>query len=219
MVLLFTAFQVAWPAFAYSIEDEDEAKRAYSYVLTYLMFVAAWAAVGLSLFAPWIVRLLGAQAGLLAGRGSAIPALAFASVFFAGFIVVTIATGRTRQTQFNWVADDGRRRPQLRAEPLADPGLRDARRGVRHPGRLHPHHGRCGRGTRSRSTRSSTSGGGWPSSSWRPAHLPRVGKTMPQSLPARVRPDGSPIRSLLAALGFYLPAERKRLRRLLPAHN
>jgi hypothetical protein len=24
---------------------------------------------------------------------------------------------------------------------------------------------------------------------------------------------------LLAALGFYLPAERKRLRRLLPAHN
>ena len=70
MVLLFTAFQVAWPAFAYSIEDEEEAKRAYSYILTYLMFIAAWAAVGLSLFAPWIVRLLGKQAELLAGRGT-----------------------------------------------------------------------------------------------------------------------------------------------------
>ena len=32
MVLLFTAFQIAWPAFAYSIEDEKEAKRAYSFV-------------------------------------------------------------------------------------------------------------------------------------------------------------------------------------------
>src|SRR5438874_710176 len=39
MVLLFTAFQIAWPAFAYSIEDETAAKRAYSYGLTYLMVV------------------------------------------------------------------------------------------------------------------------------------------------------------------------------------
>ena len=103
MVLLFTAFQVAWPAFAYSIEDEDEAKRTYSYVLTYLMFLAAWAAIGLSLFAPWIVRILARKPGYWPAA-EAIPALAFASVFFAGFIVVTIATGRSRQTQFNWVA-------------------------------------------------------------------------------------------------------------------
>ena len=46
MVLLFTAFQIAWPAFAYSIEDEGEAKRAYSFVLTYLLLIASWAASG-----------------------------------------------------------------------------------------------------------------------------------------------------------------------------
>src|SRR5262249_9644709 len=103
MVLLFTAFQVAWPAFAYSIEEEDEAKRAYSYILTYLMFIAAWVAVGLSLFAPWIVRLLGKKPSYWPAA-EAIPALAYSSVFFAGFIVVTIATGRLRQTKFNWVA-------------------------------------------------------------------------------------------------------------------
>ena len=35
MVLLLTAFRAAWPAFAFSIEDDERARRAYSYVLTY----------------------------------------------------------------------------------------------------------------------------------------------------------------------------------------
>src|SRR3954454_19974241 len=103
MVLLFTAFQVAWPAYAYSIEDEKAAKRAYSYVLTSLMFVAAWVAIALSLFAPWIVHTLAQKHGYWPAD-TAVPALAYSSVFYAGFTVVTIATGRTRQTQFNWVA-------------------------------------------------------------------------------------------------------------------
>ena len=37
MVLLLTAFRLAWPAFAYSIEDDAEARRTYAYVLTYLV--------------------------------------------------------------------------------------------------------------------------------------------------------------------------------------
>ena len=37
MVLLITAFRTAWPAFAYSIDDDTEAKRTYAYVLTYLV--------------------------------------------------------------------------------------------------------------------------------------------------------------------------------------
>jgi len=103
MVLLFTAFQIAWPAFAYSIEDDEEAKRAYSYVLTYLMLIAAWAALALSLFAPWLAHWLGRKPGYWPAA-SAIPMLAFSSVFFAGFIVVTVGAGRTRRTGFNWIA-------------------------------------------------------------------------------------------------------------------
>jgi O-antigen/teichoic acid export membrane protein len=103
MVLLFTAFQIAWPAFAYSIEDEDEAKRAFSYVLTYLLLVACWAAIALSLFAPWLVHWLGRQPGYWPAE-RAIPALAFSSVCFAGFIVVTVSAGRTKRTGFNWIA-------------------------------------------------------------------------------------------------------------------
>ena len=41
IVFLMIAFRLAWPAFAYSIEDDREAKRTYSFVLTYLLFFCA----------------------------------------------------------------------------------------------------------------------------------------------------------------------------------
>jgi O-antigen/teichoic acid export membrane protein len=104
MVLLFTAFQTAWPAFAYSISEEKDAKRAYAYVLTYLMLLASWAAIGLSLLAPWIVQILAPKNQSFWPAAEAVPALAYSSVFFAGFIVVTVGVGRTKQTQFNWIA-------------------------------------------------------------------------------------------------------------------
>lgn len=104
MVLLFTAFQTAWPAFAYSISAEKDAKRAYAYVLTYLMLLASWAAIGLSLLAPWIVQILSPKNHHFWPSAEAVPALAYSSVFYAGFIVVTIGAGRTKNTQFNWIA-------------------------------------------------------------------------------------------------------------------
>ena len=48
--------------------------------------------------------------------------------------------------------------------------------------------------------------------------LTAIGKEMPHSLPLAIGLTlAYPL--VLAACGFYLPAERKRLRRLLPAHN
>ncbi len=55
IVFLMIAFRLAWPAFAYSIEDDREAKRTYSYVLTYLLFLCCWISVALGVLAPWIV--------------------------------------------------------------------------------------------------------------------------------------------------------------------
>ena len=52
MVLLLTAFRLAWPAFAYSIDSDEEAKRTYAFVLTYLTVLASWIALGLALLAP-----------------------------------------------------------------------------------------------------------------------------------------------------------------------
>ncbi len=101
MVLLLTAFRAAWPAFAYSIEDDDVAKRSYAYVLTYLLFVASWAALALGLLAPWIVEWL--TTPKYHDSAEVVPLLAFGGVAFGGFIVVSIALGRTKRTQFNWV--------------------------------------------------------------------------------------------------------------------
>jgi O-antigen/teichoic acid export membrane protein len=100
MVLLLTAFRMAWPAFAYSIDDESEARSTYAYVLTYLVTIASWLAVGLAVLSPWLVDWLAAPSFSESSR--VVGPLAFAAVALAGYIVVVIGIGRTKRTQFNW---------------------------------------------------------------------------------------------------------------------
>jgi O-antigen/teichoic acid export membrane protein len=95
------AFRTAWPAFAYSIDDEAEARRTYGFVLTYLVYVACWLALALSLLSPWLVHLLATPRFYAASR--VVGPLAFAAASFAGYIVISIGVGRARRTQFNWV--------------------------------------------------------------------------------------------------------------------
>jgi O-antigen/teichoic acid export membrane protein len=102
IVFLMMAFRLAWPAFAYSIEDDRQAKRTYSFVLTYLLFVCSWVSLALGLLSPWLVSLLARGPGF--HRASeAVALLAFGSAAYAGYTVLSIGVGRARQTQFNWV--------------------------------------------------------------------------------------------------------------------
>jgi len=101
LVLLLTAFRLAWPAFAYSIEDDREARRTYGYVLTYLVFVTTWVATALALLSPWIVDWIAAPA--FASSSQVVGPLAFSTVAFAAYIVVAIGVGRAKRTQFNWI--------------------------------------------------------------------------------------------------------------------
>jgi O-antigen/teichoic acid export membrane protein len=101
IVLFLTAFRTAWPAFAYSIEDDTEARRTYGFVLTYLLALVSWLALTLGLLSPWLVRLLTTSAFYSGHRPVAL--LAFAGVAQAGYVVVAIGIGRARKTQFNWV--------------------------------------------------------------------------------------------------------------------
>ena len=101
MVLLLTAFRMAWPAFAYSIKDEAEAKRTYAFVLTYLVVLASWLALTLGLLSPWLVRVLATPEYYEGGRVVAL--LAFGGVAYAGYIVMAIGVGRAKRTRFNWV--------------------------------------------------------------------------------------------------------------------
>ena len=125
MVLLITAFRTAWPAFAYSIDDEAEAKRTYAYVLTYLVAVASWLALALGLLSPWLVRLLATPDYYEGGRVVAL--LAFGGVAYAAYIVMAIGVGRAKRTQFNWVIAGGAALVSVALNLAARARLRDDR--------------------------------------------------------------------------------------------
>jgi O-antigen/teichoic acid export membrane protein len=101
IVLLLTAFRTAWPAFAYSIDDEREARTTYGYVLTYVLLLVCWSSLALGALAPWIVHVLTAPRFYSAQRVVAL--LAFSNAAVAGFMVVSIGIGRARRTRFNWI--------------------------------------------------------------------------------------------------------------------
>ncbi len=101
ITFVLIAFRTAWPAFAFSIEDDREAKRTYAFVLTYLLALASWAALCLGALAPWWTRLLTAPEYQRAQE--AVALLAFAGVVYAGYTVLAIGSGRARRTQLNWV--------------------------------------------------------------------------------------------------------------------
>jgi len=103
IVFLMAAFRLAWPAFAYSIEDDSAAKRTYAYVLTYLLFVCCWVSLALGLLSPWIVRILAPSTPAFYRASEAVALLAFASAAYAGYTVLAIGIGRARRTQFNWI--------------------------------------------------------------------------------------------------------------------
>ena len=101
MVLLLVAFRAAWPAFAYSIDDDREARRTYGFVLTYLLYVACWLSLALGVLAPWLVRLLARDESFWPGADVVAP-LAFAGALWGAYTVVSIGIGRLKRTQFNW---------------------------------------------------------------------------------------------------------------------
>ena len=101
IVLLLAAFRTAWPAFAYAIEDDHEARRTYSFVLTYIVVITSWMALALGVLSPWLVRLLTTPEFYSAER--VVAPLAFAAAAFGAYIVVVIGIGRARRTRSNWL--------------------------------------------------------------------------------------------------------------------
>ena len=123
MVLLLTAFRTAWPAFAYSIESDEEAKQ-------HLRLRAHLPRRHLDLGRDRADAALAVDRRLAHGpqfssASRVVGPLAFAAVAFGGYIVVAIGVGRARRTQFNWVVTGSPAARQLRPEPDAHPALRD----------------------------------------------------------------------------------------------
>jgi O-antigen/teichoic acid export membrane protein len=212
ITFVMVAFRTAWPAFAYSIDDDRDAKRTYSYVLTYLLTFASWVSLALGALAPWWVELLTNPRYQRAEKGVAL--LAFAGAVYAGYTVLAIGSGRARKTQWNWVVTG--------IGAAVNVGINFW---------LIPRYGMVGAAISTAAAYLVLFLGMtvYAQSVYRVAYQWRrvvtcVGAAVGLTLAARVA--GLPLAPsvllvlayplALGALGFYLPAERKRLRRLIP---
>ena len=100
--VLVRGFQLAWPPLAYSIRDDDEARRAYAVVVTLFVAACAWVVAGTWLFSRWIVRALAAPEFFASYE--AIGLISTAVTLYALYLVLVVILGRTGRTEFNFPA-------------------------------------------------------------------------------------------------------------------
>ena len=102
MNVIARGFQLAFPPLAYSIADDDEARRAYSLIVTWFAAVCAFGVAGLWLLSRWIVDLLAAEDFFRAHE--AIGLLATGISLYALYLVLVVILGRTGRTEFSFPA-------------------------------------------------------------------------------------------------------------------
>lgn len=95
-------FQLAWPPLAYSITDDEEARRVYAVIVTAFTALAAFIVCGMWLEARWIVRLLAASEFFAAYE--AVGLLALGAALYGLYLALLVVLGRTGRTEFNFPA-------------------------------------------------------------------------------------------------------------------
>jgi O-antigen/teichoic acid export membrane protein len=100
--VLVRGFQLAWPPLAYSIRDDDEARRVYATVVTLFAAGCAFVVAGMWLLSRWIVRALAAPE--FYGSYKAIGLVATGVTLYALYMVLVVILGRTGRTEFNFPA-------------------------------------------------------------------------------------------------------------------
>jgi O-antigen/teichoic acid export membrane protein len=102
MQVLVRGFHLAWPPLAYSIQDDDEARRSYALIVTWFVAICAFAVLGLWLLAPWLVRLLADERYFEAHE--AVGPLAAGTALYALYLVLVVILGRTGRTELSFPA-------------------------------------------------------------------------------------------------------------------
>jgi O-antigen/teichoic acid export membrane protein len=102
MQVLARGFQLAWPPLAYSIRDDDEARRAYAAIFTWFAALLAFGVIGLWLDSRWIVRLLAASDFFPSHK--AIGLVATGIALYALYLAMVVILGRTGRTEFSFPA-------------------------------------------------------------------------------------------------------------------
>jgi O-antigen/teichoic acid export membrane protein len=102
MQVLARGFQLAWPPLAYSIQDDEEARRVYAVIFTWFAAILAFGVVGLWLESRWIVRLLAAPEYFPSYQAVGLVATGIA--LYALYLAMVVILGRTGRTEFSFPA-------------------------------------------------------------------------------------------------------------------
>ncbi|HYP56241.1 MAG TPA: oligosaccharide flippase family protein [Solirubrobacterales bacterium] len=100
--ILARGFQLAWPPLAYSIRDDEEARRVYATVVSLFLAASAFVVVALWLFARWLARAL-VDADFFDSY-EAVGLVSAAIALYALYRVQLVILGRTGRTEFNFPA-------------------------------------------------------------------------------------------------------------------
>jgi O-antigen/teichoic acid export membrane protein len=100
--VLVRGFQLAWPPLAYSIRDDDEARRVYATVVTLFVAGCAFVVTGMWLLSRQIVTALAAPRFF--DSHEVIGLIATATTLYALYMVLVVILGRTGRTEFNFPA-------------------------------------------------------------------------------------------------------------------
>jgi O-antigen/teichoic acid export membrane protein len=100
VTVVVRAFNLAWPPLAYSIRDDQEAKRTYAFIVTYFLLLAAVLVLALSLEARWIARALAAPQFFESHK--AVPLVSTGVTLYALYLVLVVVVGRVGRTEFSF---------------------------------------------------------------------------------------------------------------------
>jgi O-antigen/teichoic acid export membrane protein len=103
--VLVRGFQLAWPPLAYSIRDDEEARRTYATVVTLFVAGCAFVVAGMWIFSRWIARVLAAPEFF--DSYEAVGLISTAVTLYALYLVLVVILGRTGRTEFNFPAAIG----------------------------------------------------------------------------------------------------------------
>jgi O-antigen/teichoic acid export membrane protein len=100
IALVVTAFQLAWPPFAYSIEDDAQARDVYRAALTWWCVLGSWLVLGLALLRHPVLSIF-AHRWANAANPMALSEAGYAA--YGAYYAVGVAVGRVKKTGLNWV--------------------------------------------------------------------------------------------------------------------
>jgi O-antigen/teichoic acid export membrane protein len=96
VLIAVTALQLSWQPFAYSIKDDDEARRSYAIVTSWFAAGMGWMVSGMALLADPVVRWMTVPAYYDAAW--LVPPLALAAGVYGAYFLVGIGASRVKRT-------------------------------------------------------------------------------------------------------------------------